>query len=56
MNIQTNFADKNFVLLIELYVQILRIFGEKHEDYSLWDAVTCRETIMGNTNSNSTTC
>jgi len=56
VNIQTNFADKNFVLLIELDVKILRIFGEKHEAYPLWDAVTCRETTVGNTNSKSTTC
>jgi len=35
-------------------VKIFRIVGEKHEAYSLWDAVTCRETIAGNTNSNST--
>ena len=34
---------------MELYVKILRIFGEKHEAYSLWDAFTCRETISANT-------
>jgi hypothetical protein len=50
VNIQPHFADKNFALLIELYVKILRIFDDKHEAYSLWDGVTCREIIAGNTN------